>query len=60
MSAVVRIFIQNHEGGLAPKKDQAFAVVIIPSAFAEDATLLFFAQDELLSPRCPEVSHVRL
>lgn len=60
MAAVVWIFVQNHEGGLAPIKDQVFAVIILGEALTEDATLLFSAQDELLSPRCPEVSHIWL
>lgn len=54
MSIVIGVAVKNDETLLPPKENQIPAVLIFPRGPAKETTGLPFAEDELLTPGCPE------
>lgn len=60
MSGVVRIAVEDDEALFATVENVIFFVLLLPGGSAKETTRLFLAQNELLSPRRPELFQLEL
>ena len=60
MTGVIRVAVEDDEALLAPVENVIFAVLVLLGGSAKKTSRLFLAQDELLSPRRPELFQLEL
>jgi len=60
MTGVIRVAVEDDEALLAPVENVIFAVLILLGGSTKETIRLFLAQDELLSPRRPELFQLEL
>jgi len=60
VSVIIGVAVEDDEAFFAPKKNQILLILIFPCTPAKETAWLPLAEDELLTPGCPEPFQVKL
>jgi len=60
VSIIIRVAVEDDEASLTPNKNQILPVLILLCSSAKETAGFSLAEDELLTPGCPELFQVKL